>query len=112
MSTSRPYIPPMTMEPASGVPFLQQVLRVISALLMRANAVTEVTLTAGATTTTLYHAALGYYSSVMLMPMTANAAGALATTYIAQSTMLNGSCVITHANAATTDRTFRVKIDG
>ena len=100
------------MAPESGVPFLQQVVRAIGSLLTRANAVTEVTLTANVTTTTLYHAALGYYSSVMLMPQTANAAGALATTYIAQSTMLNGSCVITHANTATTDRTFRVKIDG
>lgn len=110
--TTRPYIEAV---PASGfdpATWLRGAARALASLISRANAVTEVTLTANAASTTLYHPNIGYYSVVTLMPQTANAAAALATTYIAQATMVGGSCVITHANNAQTDKTFRVKIDG
>lgn len=71
----------------------------------RCNAVGTVTLAAGVTTTTVtapFVVAAG--SGISLMPTTANAAAALATTFL---TPANGSFTITHANNAQTDRTFR-----
>ena len=72
----------------------------------------DVTLTASAGSTTITDPRLGYYSWLWPMPMTADAAAELGngTLYIAQSTMLKGSAVITHANNAQADRTFRVLI--
>ena len=76
------------------------------------DSVGAVTLTASTTTTVvdgdgaLY---CGEDSVVVLSPRTANAAGALATTYI---TPANGSFTITHANNAQTDRTFGYSVLG
>lgn len=70
----------------------------------------SLTLTANATTTTLTDERIGANSSIELMPTTANAAGALATTYF--NTFADGSCVVNHANAATVDRVFRYTITG
>lgn len=110
--TDRPYIRPVPLAAQDGITWMREAARAIASLITRANAVTEITLTANAASTTLYHPTLGYYAHVSLMPQTANAAAALATTYIAQATMAKGECVITHANDAQTDKTFRVKIDG
>jgi hypothetical protein len=70
----------------------------------RSNAVGTCTLTAGATTTVVSAENCGDESQVFLFPKTANAAGALATTYI--TSIGNGTFTITHANTGTTDRTF------
>ncbi len=70
----------------------------------RSNATSTVTLTASATTTTATAVNCAEGSQVFLSPKTANAAGALATTYI--STIANGSFTITHANNSQTDRIF------
>lgn len=76
----------------------------------RSNAWGEVTLTAGVTTTTVTAAqVVGVNSSVHLMPMTANAAAALGTTWV---TTANGSFVLTHTNNAQTDRKFRWGVIG
>src|SRR5262245_30443504 len=77
----------------------------------RSNAVGTVTLQAGATSTTVAAPTCGPSSAIFLFPQTANAAAALATTYVAPSSTppLNpapGSFVITHANNAQADRTF------
>lgn len=64
----------------------------------------EVTLTENVTTTTVQDGGVYIGSKVFLMSTTANAAAAIPTTFI--SSVANGSFVITHANAATTDRTF------
>ena len=76
----------------------------------RSNAVTTLTLTAAAATTTLTYRLIHPGSRFILTPTTANAAGALATTYFA--TPGNGSVVVNHANNAQTDRTFNVAILG
>ena len=78
------------------------------------NGTLDVTLTANSATTTLTDARIGYYSVILFMPMTANASAALAagTLYIAQSTLKTGSAVVTHANNAQIDRTFRALIVG
>ncbi len=71
-----------------------------------------VTLTASVATTTITDARISNQSFIGLMPLTSNAAAALATTYIPAATQINGSAVVAHANNAQTDRTFRVLIIG
>lgn len=91
-----------------------RVTSTIRTLVGRANAIDELTLTANVASTTYKHPLLTYYSCIDFMPMTANASAEIGagTIYVAQATMKNGECVITHANNAQADRTFRVKIDG
>jgi hypothetical protein len=76
----------------------------------RSNAVGTVTLTisAGSTVVTDMNCAVG--STPILTPTTANAATAIATTYI--SAVFNGSFTITHANSTTTGCTFKYAIHG
>lgn len=69
----------------------------------------NVTLTAATTTTTVTDTRVSVTSAIGLMPTTANAATALATTYI---TTDKGSFLITHANNAQTDRTYRYSVGG
>lgn len=78
----------------------------------RSNAVGTVTLTAGVTTTTVLFANCSTSSLPQLTAMTANAATALATTFILQANILNGSFIITHANNGQTDRTFAFVVLG
>lgn len=68
------------------------------------NSVSTVTLTANAASTTLSDIYIGGGSLIALMPMSANAAAALATTWFA--TPLKQSVVVNHANNAQTDRQF------
>ena len=72
----------------------------------RGNASGTVTLTAGATSTTVKDAVVGAGMKVFLQPATLNAAGALVTTYVPAATITAGQFVVSHANAASTDRTF------
>lgn len=74
------------------------------------NAVTTLTLTANAASTTLTDTRIGALTWIGLMPTTANAAAALATTYV--SARANGSATITHANDANVDKTFNVLLIG
>jgi len=81
--------------------------RAINALIQgRANNVDTFTLTAGVTTTVVSNNLFQSGMVPVFVPTTANAAGALATTYV--SARANGSFTVTHANAGTTDRTFLV----
>ena len=73
------------------------------------NTVGSVTLTASVASTTITDSRIGPNSAVTLTATTANAAAALATTYV---TAGEGSAVITHANAVSTDRTFKYVILG
>ena len=70
----------------------------------------SVTLTASTTTTTVTNARIGVDTQISLTPTTANAATALGTTY--QSSNAAGSLVLTHANNAQTDRTFKYTLVG
>lgn len=77
----------------------------INALLAgKTNARSTVTLTANTASTTVTDARIAAESLILLCPTTANAAAALSSTY--QSSATSGSLVLTHANTATTDRTF------
>lgn len=77
----------------------------------RSNANGTVTLTAGTTTTTVTKSTINANAGVFLSPKTANAAAALATTYV-NVAAAGGSFVITHANNAQTDRTFYYLVNG
>lgn len=70
----------------------------------------EVTLVAGTTTTVVADINAGGESIILLMPLTANAAAAKATTYV--SSQDKQTFTITHANNAQTDRAFRYTITG
>lgn len=70
----------------------------------------DFTIAAGVGTTTLSDGRLTGGSVVLLTPITANAAAALANVYA--STRNNGSWVFTHANNAQVDRTFRYAVIG
>lgn len=74
------------------------------------NVVSSLTLAAGAATTTLTDNRIGPNSSILLMATTANAAGALATTYF--TALGDGTCTVNHANNAQTDRTFKYAVIG
>lgn len=70
----------------------------------------SVTLTANAASTTVTDPRVGYNSVVTLSPTTANAASAVATTYIA--TYGDGTFTITHVNDAQVDKTFKYIVTG
>lgn len=72
----------------------------------RSNAVGTATLTANAATTTVTAINCGAGCHIALTAKTANAAAALATTYIPTATVTAGQFIINHANNAQTDRTF------
>jgi hypothetical protein len=75
----------------------------------RSNATGTVTLTPSAATTTVTPTQAGIIaagSTVMLTPTTANAATEVGNGTMYVSTVSNGSFTITHANSATTGRTF------
>ena len=80
----------------------------------RSNAVGTVTLTASAATTTVTDENCAAGSVILPMPTTANASAELGngTWIVPEATILNGSFVITHANNAQADRTFRYAIIG
>lgn len=69
----------------------------------------EVTLTASVTSTTVEDPTVTPNSILSFDPLTAHAAAELAagTMFVALADRARGSFVITHANSAQTDRTFR-----
>jgi len=90
---------------------LLQAISTINELLKgRANNVGEVTLTENATTTTTTDTRIKSQMMIFLSPRTANAAAALTNVYV--SAVADGSFELTHANAATVDRTFDYVIHG
>lgn len=72
------------------------------------NSLSEVTLTPSATTTVVSNSLATSQSHIALCPLTANAAAALPTTYV--SARGQGTFTLTHASAATVDRTFSYRI--
>lgn len=111
----------MTQKPYPGVPkfsgnveqWIRQAATVINNMLVGSLNVSDtVTLTANAASTTVTDARCSFQTGVVLIPTTANAAAAIATTYISETSRVNGSFVLTHANNAQTDRTFRYVLMG
>lgn len=99
--------------PASLRQFARQISQaVVLAMQGKINAVATLTLTANVGETVLSDPRLTLDSAVTLDPTSANAAAALTTTYAASVNRNNGAWTFTHANTATTDRTFKVSIIG
>lgn len=78
----------------------------------RSNAVGSVTLTVSVATTTVTTSNCAVGSTPILTPTTANAATEVGNGTMYVSAVANGSFTITHANAATTGRTFLYAIVG
>jgi hypothetical protein len=78
----------------------------------RSNAYGTVTLTVSVATTTVTDANCAATSWVGFTPTTANAAAEIGNGTMYLSAVANGSFTITHANAATTGRTFLYAIQG
>lgn len=78
----------------------------------RGNYTGTVTLTAGAASTAVPRTNANENAIVLLFPMTANAAAALTTTYVAQASITKTGFSVTHANNAQTDRTFAYAMVG
>jgi hypothetical protein len=74
------------------------------------NAVTTLTLTANATSTTLTDPRIGGATFIDFMPLTANAAAARASIWISARGI--GTATITHANDANVDKTYDVLLIG
>lgn len=72
----------------------------------RLNCTGTFTLTANATSTTVSAPTVAPGTVILLSPQTADAAGAWATTYVAPSNVVQGSFAVSHASAASVDRTF------
>jgi hypothetical protein len=93
-------IPPADADPRKIVAAIRQLAE------GRSNAVGMVTLAAGAAATIVNAPTCGGGTKIFLFPATANAAAALATTYVAGANIVAGQFTVTHANNAQTDRTF------
>ena len=78
----------------------------------RSNAVGSFTLAVTATSTTVSAPNCSAGSKVLFSAETANAAGAMATTYVPPATVTAGQFIVNHASAATTDRTFSYETRG
>lgn len=78
----------------------------------RSNAVGTVTLTTSSATTTVTTANCAAGSTPILTPTTANAAAEIGNGTMYVSAVANNSFTITHANSATTNRTFLYAILG
>ena len=78
----------------------------------RSNAHAEISLTISVTTTTITDSRVGPESAITLTAQTANAAAEVGNGTIYVSSTLAGSFVLTHANNAQADRTFRYAIVG
>lgn len=78
----------------------------------RSNATGTVTLTTSTATTVVVNANCAEASTPILTPTTANASAEVGNGTIYISVVANGSFTITHANSATTVRTFLYAIQG
>jgi hypothetical protein len=78
----------------------------------RSNATGTVTLTTGATATVVNDNNCSAGSTPLLTPTTANAAAEIGNGTLYVSAVANGSFTITHANSATSGRTFLYALQG
>lgn len=87
--------------------------RVTSITQGKLNVTLDVTLAAGAASTTITDPRISYFSAIIpAMAMTAHAAAELASGNVYVDTLLKGSCVVHHTNNAQTDRTIRFLLIG
>jgi len=110
--TIRPFL---HFPPPPNDPFLRRQYEVLQQMRSgKTENVGEVTLTAGAASTSVTDIRVSPQSVIVWHPRTANAASELAagTMYVTDANMANGSFTITHANAVSVDRSFRYAVIG
>lgn len=91
--------------------FLRRVAESVNAVINGHHKATgEFTLTANQTSTVVDDSRIGTGTVIVFSPTTANAAAALATTYI--SAVTANQFTVTHASAVSTDRTFKYTVNG
>ncbi len=98
-------MPGLTLSPAER-DLYKSVMAVRQLTEGRSNATGTVTLTANAATTTVSAPNCGPGSAVFLFPQTANAAAAVATTFVLVTNVTAAQFIVSHANNAQTDKTF------
>lgn len=104
--------------PVTGVSWREWLTRVATTLNEvlrgRLNVTGTLTLTANAASSTLTDDRISINSAIILVPATANAAAELGngTLFISETNRVNGSIILTHANNAQADRTYRFVIIG
>ena len=103
-------VPPLDHE--QGRFWARQIASAVNLLMQgRSNNVINVTLNTSAATTTISDARISAYTVPICVPTTANAA-AISMPYRDFSTSVNGSMILTHANNANTDKTFKIVLVG
>ena len=91
---------------------LRDIVNVVNRIISGGLDVTgDVTLTANTTTTTVQDRRISKDAVLILTPTTSNAAAALGTTYLSTRTP-GASFVLTHANNAQSDKTFKYALLG
>lgn len=101
--------------PPPNDPFSRRMYEVLQQIRSgKLEVVGELTLTAGAASTAVTDIRVSPQSVIVWHPRTANAAAELAagTMYVTDANMGSGSMVVTHANNAQVDRTFRFAVLG
>lgn len=90
--------------------WIQRIAEVVAKIMDgKINATGTLTLAINTTTTTITDARIGPESKILISPTTANAAGAIATTYF---TVGDQTATVTHANNSQADRTFGYVVIG
>jgi hypothetical protein len=92
---------------APGETSIPRIVQMVRQLLEgRSNATGSITLTPNATSTLVPALNCGTDSAIFLFPQTANAAAAMATTFVGPSDVSRGQFMIHHASSPNTDLSF------
>lgn len=105
-SDAKSYVPPSPNNPDAEDHRRKLALAIADLMKGKLNVTKDVTLTANAASTTVMDSRIGATTVLVLVPTTANAAAALATTYQTYPNATANLAVLTHANNAQTDKTF------
>lgn len=102
---------PQSLSQAASRTWVRRIVEVVNGVLGgKLNAVASVTLAASAATTTVTDARISPFSFIGFSPLTANAAAEIGNGTLYVSAQTSGSCTLTHANNAQTDRNLTLLI--
>lgn len=108
--TTKGYQPPPQFLPDAKEHRRQLAQAIALVMAGKMNSTGQITLAVSATTTTVIDSRIGASTWIGLSPLTADAAGAIGTTYV--SAQQKGQATLTHANASSADRTFALLFIG
>ena len=105
---------PKSVGDAASQSWMRRVAETVNNILKgKINAVLPITLRANETTTVIIDARIGFYSALILQPLTADAAYALyASPYVLPSGQQSGQVTLNHASSASVDQNFNLVIIG